>query len=219
MTIVHAVPEREQSQGEEIANSISHGIGLVAALVATPFLIMHAVQHGDTGFIVGASLFAATMVMLYLASTLYHALPQGKAKSVFKIIEHSAIFLLIAGTYTPFTLGVLHGAWGWTLLGIVWSLAAIGVVLKAFDKMHNPILSTSLYLLMGWLILIAIYPLYTRIPASGLLWLVAGGVAYTIGIFFFATDSRTRYGHFIWHLFVMAGTTCHYFAVLWYAAS
>lgn len=219
MTIVHAVPEREQSQGEEIANSISHGIGLVAALVATPFLIMHAVQHGDTGFIVGASLFAATMVMLYLASTLYHALPQGKAKSVFKIIEHSAIFLLIAGTYTPFTLGVLHGAWGWTLLGIVWSLAAIGVVLKAFDKMHNPILSTSLYLLMGWLILIAIYPLYTRIPASGLLWLVAGGVAYTIGVFFFATDSRIRYGHFIWHLFVMAGTTCHYFAVLWYAAS
>jgi hemolysin III len=219
VTIVHAVPEREQSQGEEIANSISHGIGLVAALVATPFLIMHAVQHGDTGFIVGASLFAATMVMLYLASTLYHALPQGKAKSVFKIIEHSAIFLLIAGTYTPFTLGVLHGAWGWTLLGIVWSLAAIGVALKAFDKMHNPFLSTSLYLLMGWLILIAIYPLYTRIPPSGLLWLVAGGVAYTIGIFFFATDSRIRYGHFIWHLFVMAGTTCHYFAVLWYAAS
>jgi len=218
VTIVRAAPEREQSRGEEIANSISHGIGVVAALVAAPFLIIHAMQHGDTGFIVGVSLFSATMVLLYLASTLYHALPQGKAKRVFKIIEHSAIFLLIAGTYAPFTLGVLRGPWGWTLFGIVWSLAAIGVTLKAVDKMHNPIISTSLYLLMGWLILIAIYPLYTRIPISGLLWLVAGGVAYTIGVFFFANDSRLRYGHFIWHIFVMVGTTCHYFAVLWYAA-
>ncbi len=219
MSILLAVPEREQSRGEEIANSISHGIGLVAALIATPFLIMHAVQYADTGFIVGASFFAATMVLLYLASTLYHALPRGKAKRVFKIIEHSAIYLLIAGTYTPFTLGVLRGPWGWTLFGIVWGLAAIGVTLKAFDKMHNPIISTGLYLLMGWLILIAIYPLYTRIPASGLLWLVAGGLAYTVGVFFFATDSRLRYGHFIWHLFVMMGTVCHYFAVLWYAAA
>ncbi|WP_430233247.1 PAQR family membrane homeostasis protein TrhA [Nitrosomonas communis] len=219
MKILLAEPEREQSQGEEIANSISHGIGLVSALVATPFLIMHAVQHPDTKFITGASLFMATMVLLYLASTLYHALPRGKAKRVFKTVEHCAIFLLIAGTYTPFTLGVLHGAWGWTLLGIVWSLAAIGVALKVSDKMHNPIISTSLYLLMGWLILIAIYPLYTRIPVSGLLWLVAGGIAYTVGVFFFVTDSRFRYGHFLWHLFVMVGTACHYFAVLWYAAS
>ena len=219
MKILLAEPEREQSQGEEIANSISHGIGLISALVATPFLIMHAVQHPDTNFIAGASLFMATMVLLYLASTLYHALPRGKAKRVFKIVEHCAIFLLIAGTYTPFTLGVLHGAWGWTLLGIVWSLAAIGVALKVSDKMHNPIISISLYLLMGWLILIAIYPLYTRIPISGLLWLVAGGIAYTVGVFFFVTDSRFRYGHFLWHLFVMVGTACHYFAVLWYAAS
>jgi hemolysin III len=184
VNILLAVPKREQSREEEIANSISHGIGLIAALAAAPFLVMHAVQHEDTGFIVGASLFAAAMVLLYLASTLYHALPQGKAKRVFKIVEHSAIFLLIAGTYTPFTLGVLRGAWGWTLLGIVWSFAAIGVALKVFDKMHNPIISISLYLLMGWLILIAIYPLYIRIPASGLLWLVAGGVTYTVGVFF-----------------------------------
>jgi hemolysin III len=212
------VPKREQSRGEEIANSISHGIGLVAALVATPFLIMHAIRRGDTGFIVGASIFAATMVLLYLASTLYHALPTGKAKRVFRVIEHSAIFLLIAGTYTPFTLGVLHGAWGWTLLGLVWGLAVAGVVLKAFNRLFHPIFSTGLYLLMGWLILIAINPLYARVPASGLLWLFAGGVAYTAGVAFFAADSRLRYGHFIWHLFVMAGTACHYFAVLWYAA-
>jgi hemolysin III len=213
-----AVPKREQSRGEEIANSISHGIGLVAALVATPFLIMHAVRRGDRGFIFGASLFAATMVLLYLASTLYHALPIGKAKRVFQVIEHSAIFLLIAGTYAPFTLGVLSGAWGWTLLGLVWGLAVAGVALKAFDRMSHTIVSTSLYLLMGWLILIAVNPLYARVPASGLLWLVAGGVAYTAGVAFFAADSRLRYGHFIWHLFVIAGTVCHYFAVLWYAA-
>lgn len=219
MKILLTVPEREQSVGEEIANSISHGVGLIMALVATPFLIMHAMQHADTALVVGASLFAATMVLLYLSSTLYHALPRGKAKRVFKIIEHSAIYLLIAGTYTPFTLGVLRGPWGWTLFGIIWGLAVIGVILKAFDKMHNPIISTSLYLLMGWLILIAVYPLYTRIPVSGLLWLVAGGLAYTIGVFFFATDSRLQYGHFIWHLFVMVGTACHYVAILWYAAS
>lgn len=218
MSISFAVPEREQSRGEEIANSISHGIGLVAALVATPFLVLQAVRRGDTGFIVGASVFAATMVLLYLASTLYHALPIGKAKRVFRVIEHSAIFLLIAGTYTPFTLGVLRGAWGWTLLGLVWGLAVAGVALKAFNRMSHPIISTSLYLLMGWLILIAVNPLYARVPASGLLWLVAGGVAYTAGVAFFAADSRLRYSHFIWHLFVMAGTACHYFAVFWYAA-
>lgn len=219
MNILLPVSEREQSREEEIANSVSHGIGLVAALVGTPFLIMRAAQYEDTGFIVGVSLFATTMILLYLASTLYHALPRGKGKRVFKMIEHSAIFLLIAGTYTPFSLGVLRGAWGWSLIGVIWSLAAIGVAMKASDKMHNPIISTSLYLLMGWLILVAIYPMYTRLPSSGLLWLVAGGVAYTIGVFFFATDSRLRYGHFIWHLFVMGGTTCHYFAVLWYGFS
>lgn len=211
-------PRREQSPGEEIANSVSHGIGLVAALGATPFLIVQAARQRDAGFMVGASLFAATMILLYLASTLYHALPTGKAKRVFRVIEHSAIFLLIAGTYTPFTLGVLRGPWGWTLFGLVWGLAVAGVVLKAGARMSHPIVSIGLYLLMGWLVVIAVKPLYAQVPTPGLLWLVAGGVAYTVGVAFFAVDSRLRYGHFIWHLFVMAGTTCHYFAVLWYAA-
>lgn len=213
-----AVPLREQSRGEEIANSISHGIGLIAALVATPFLVMDAARRGDAGYIIGVSIFAATMVLLYLSSTIYHALPTGKAKRVFRIIEHSAIFLLIAGTYTPFTLGVLRGAWGWTLFGLVWGIALIGVALKAFERMSHPVISTGLYLLMGWLIVIAADPMYERVPLSGLLWLVAGGVAYTAGVAFFVADSRLRYGHFIWHLFVMTGTACHYFAVLWYAA-
>jgi len=213
-----AGPKREQSQGEEIANSISHGIGLLATLGGTPFLIMHAARYGDAGFFVGTSLFSATIILLYLASTLYHALPMGKAKRVFRVIEHSAIFLLIAGTYTPFTLGVLSGAWGWTLFGVVWSLAAIGVALKVFNKASHPIVSTGLYLLMGWLIVIAVDPLFAKVPTSGLLWLIAGGLSYTAGVAFFATDSRLRYGHLIWHLFVIAGTVCHFFAVLWYAA-
>ncbi len=210
--------ERKQSRGEEIANSISHGTGLVAAIVATPFLILHAVRLGNARFIVGASIFAATMVLLYLASTLYHALRPGRTKHIFRIIEHSAIFLLIAGTYTPFTLGVLYGAWGWTLLGLVWGLAVIGVVLKVLNRLSHPIISTLLYLLMGWLILIAVDPLFTYVPVAGLIWLVAGGLAYTAGVAFFATDAHLHYGHFIWHLFVLTGTTCHYFAVLWYAA-
>lgn len=218
MSLLPAISPREQSRGEEIANSISHGLGLIAALIGTPFLIIQAARRGDAGFIVGASVFAVTMVLLYLASTLYHALPAGSAKRVFRVIEHSAIFLLIAGTYTPFTLGVLKGPWGWTLFGLVWALAAAGVAMKAFSRLAHPIVSTSLYLLMGWLVVIAANPLYERVPASGLFWLVAGGLAYTIGVAFFATDTRLRYGHFIWHVFVMAGTSCHFFAVLWYAA-
>lgn len=218
MRILTAGPEREQSRAEEFANSISHGIGLVVALVGTPYLIVQAARNGDAGFIVGASVFSATVILLYLASTLYHALPIGRAKRVFRVIEHSAIFLLIAGTYTPFTLGVLRGAWGWTLFGVVWGLAAIGVALKAFEKTSHPILSTGLYLLMGWVVVIAVDPLLARVPTAGLLWLVAGGLSYTAGVAFFATDSRLQYGHLVWHLFVMAGTVCHYFAVLWYGA-
>jgi hemolysin III len=211
-------PKYKQSQGEEIANGISHGIGLIAALAGTPFLIVHAVQLGDAGFIVGTSIFSASLVLLYLASTLYHAMPGGKVKRCFRVIEHSVIFMLIAGTYTPLTLGVLHGAFGWTLLGIIWGLAIAGMVLKAFFKTAHPILSTTLYLLMGWLLVIAVKPLVAGMPTAGLLWLIGGGLSYTFGVAFFATDSRVPYGHLIWHLFVIAGTTCHFFLILWYAA-
>lgn len=210
--------KREQSVGEETANAVSHGIGLIAALIGTPFLIQHALRAGDATFVVGVSIFCATMILLYLGSTIYHALPVGKAKRVFLTVEHSAIFLLIAGTYTPFTFGILKGAWGWTLFGIVWSLAVVGISLKIFEKQQHLILTTSLYLLMGWVILIAIEPLMANMPTAGLLWLLAGGLSYTVGVAFFATDSKLKYGHFIWHLFVIAGTSCHYFAVLWYAA-
>jgi len=164
-----AGPEREQSRGEEIANSISHGLGLLAVLVGSPFLIVQAALHGDAGFIAGTSIFLATAAILYLTSTLYHALPSGKAKRIFRVIEHSAIYLLIAGTYTPFTLGILRGAWGWTLFAVVWVLAAAGVAMKAFSRVSHPIFSTVLYLLMGWIVVIVIDPLLTRMPTAGLL--------------------------------------------------
>jgi hemolysin III len=207
-----------QSQGEEIANSISHGLGLVGALIGTPFLIIHAVRHGDAGFIVGTIVFAASMILLYLASTLYHAWPVGRVKHCFRILEHSAIFILIAGTYTPLTLGILRGAFGWTLFGMVWGLAIAGIALKSIYKASHPILSTALYLVMGWLAVMAVRPLLSSMPTAGLFLLIAGGLSYTVGVAFFATDSRISYGHLIWHLFVITGTTCHYFLVLWYAA-
>ena len=208
--------EREQSPGEEIANSISHGVGTLGALVAAVVLMMTVVQRGSAAGIVGASVFATTMVLVYLTSTLYHALSRNRAKRVFQILDHSAIFLLIAGTYTPFTLGVLQGAWGWTLLTLVWSLAVIGVVLTAVSRVRYPTLSTLVYLIMGWLFAVGVKPLWAHMAPWGLFWLGAGGVAYTGGIAFFAAD-RIRFGHLIWHLFVIAGTACHYIAVLRYA--
>jgi hemolysin III len=211
------VSERPQSPGEEIANSLSHGIGLAAALVGASFLIVAAIQQGSASFIVGASVFATTMVLVYLASTLYHALPQSRAKDVLLVCDHAAIFLLIAGTYTPFTLGVLRGAWGWTLFGLVWGLAVAGIAFKVVGGVARyPILSTGVYLDMGWLFLITAGPLWHRLPLAGLLWLLAGGVAYTVGVGFFVTE-RIRYNHFVWHLFVLAGTACHFVAVLRYA--
>jgi len=208
---------RPQSFGEEIANSLSHGVGLLAAVAAIPTLVASAVRRGSLAGIVGASVFAVTVVLLYLTSTLYHALPRSRAKRVFRVLDHSAIFLLIAGTYTPFTLGVLRGTWGWALLRLVWGLAILGVVLKAVGGVRYPRLSTCLYLGMGWLILLAVRPLWLRVPPAGLLWLLAGGIAYTAGVALFAAQ-RFRYTHFLWHLLLLAGSACHFIAVLWYSA-
>ena len=215
----HAITtHRSQSRGEEIANSVSHGMAVLAAAVGVPFLIVEAIAHESAAFVVGVSTFGASIILLYLASTIYHSLPAGKAKRVFRVLDHASIYLLIAGTYTPFTLGVLKGAWGWTLFGLVWALALMGVVLKSLGKASHPKFSTGLYLLMGWLVVIAIKPMLSQVPTAGLLWLLAGGLFYTLGVVFYATDGKLRYGHFIWHLFVLGGTACHYFAVLGYAA-
>lgn len=209
--------ERPQSLGEEIANSVSHGAALLAAIVAVPFLFA-ASRNLAAANIIGVSVFATTLVLLYLTSTLYHALPAGRAKRVFLKLDHGAIYVFIAGSYTPFTLGALGGAWGWTLFALVWSLAALGVTLKAFDRLSHPWLSTGLYLTMGWLVLIAVVPLIERVPTSGVALLVAGGLAYTVGVVFFMLDSQIRYAHAVWHGFVVAGTSCHFTAVLNYAA-
>jgi len=203
--------KRQQSLGEEIANSVSHGVALVAAVVSVPFLVMSA-RHQS------AASFVGTMVLLYLASTLYHAMPTGRAKRVFLKLDHGAIYLFIAGTYTPFALGALSGAWGWSLFGVVWLLAAIGITLKALDRLNHPWLSTGLYLAMGWLVVVAAVPLLERVPLHGVMWLVAGGVAYTVGVIFFVFDSRIRYSHAVWHGFVAMGTACHFVAVQSYAA-
>lgn len=208
---------RPQSLGEEIANSVSHGAAFIAAVASVPFLIASA-RHQNSASFVGAIVFAATMVLLYLASTLYHAMPEGRAKRVFCKLDHGAIFLFIAGTYTPFALGALNGAWGWSLFGVVWSLAAIGITLKVFDRLSHPWLSTGLYLAMGWLVVVAAVPLLDRVPMQGVAWLVAGGLAYTVGVIFFVLDSRIRYSHAVWHGFVALGTVCHFVAVQSYAA-
>ena len=205
---------RPQSLGEEIANSVSHGVGMLAALAAAPVLVHDAARKGGAAALVGVSVFAATTVLLYFASTVYHALPRNRFKQLFQILDHGAIFLLIAGTYTPFALGVLYGPWGWTLLGLVWGLALGGILLKAICGTAHPRLSAVLYLAMGWLVVIAVKPLWLHMPGWGLFWLLAGGIAYTVGVAFFVVDGKVRYAHFVWHLFVLAGTASHFVAVM-----
>ena len=209
--------ERPQSLGEEIANSVSHGVGLLLALIALPVLIESALTRGDITGVAAATVFAITLVLLYSTSMLFHAFRHGRAKRVFQVLDHSAIYLLIAGTYTPFTLGVLHGTWGWILFGLVWSMALVGTLLKAVGGIKYNTLSTFVYLAMGWVVVIAADKVWALVPGWGIFWLFAGGVAYSLGAVFFLAE-RIRYFHFVWHLFVVAGSACHFIAVLWYAA-
>lgn len=212
----HPTSAQSISLQNEMANSISHGLALLLAFAMVPVLVLSAVRMGSIHFAIGVSVFGGTVVLLYLASTLYHSLTHERAKHFFRLFDHSSIFLLIAGTYTPFALGVLRGPWGWTLLTIVWVLAVIGIVTKAVLGLRHSWISMTLYLLMGWLAVVAVKPIFLLVPLPGILLILAGGLAYTGGLAFLASR-RMRYGHFIWHLFVVAGTTCHFFAVLWYA--
>jgi len=207
------------SKAEEIANSISHGLAaFIAAAMAVPILVIYSTQQGSIWTIVGASVFGGITILLYLVSTIYHALPKSRIKNVFQVLDHGAIFLMIAGTYTPFALGVLRGPWGWSILTVIWTLALAGIVLHTKQWLGYPKLSTFMYLAMGWISLLAIKPLYLMVPVPGLLWIIAGGFFYTVGVIFFKAE-KIRYHHLIWHLFVIAGTTCHFFAVLWYSGS
>lgn len=208
--------ERDQSPGEEIANSVSHALGAVVAVIAAVALVNAAVERGTRSEIIGSATFAVTMVVVYVTSTIYHGLPRNRAKKVFKVLDHSAIFLLIAGTYTPFTLGVMRGTLGWILLVTVWSLAVLGIVFTAVSRLRYPTICTLIYVAMGWLMVIGIKPMWAHMSPSGLVWLGAGGMAYTGGIVFFAVD-RVRFGHLLWHLCVIAGTACHYIAVYRYS--
>jgi len=208
-------PERVQTLGEEIANSVTHGIAALAFAATIPFLIVAALPGGAPS-IVGSAVFGASLVLLYSSSAIYHSLARNRAKRVFRVIDHSAIFVLIAGTYTPFTLGVLRGAWGWTLFGVVWALAAAGIALTASLGIRFPRASTVVYIGMGWLIVVAAKPLMAHLPTAGLAWLAAGGLSYTGGAAIYAW-SRPRYQHTIWHFFVLAGSVCHWIAVAGYA--
>jgi len=200
--------------GEEIANSITHGIGALLSIAGMVVLVIVAAVRGTAWHIVGAAVFGGSLILLYLCSTLYHALPGKRVKRVFKILDHSAIYILIAGTYTPFAIISLRGSWGWSLLAIIWTLAITGVVFKSVLVHRLRRLSTVIYVLMGWLALVAIRPLLQVLPWHGFVWLLAGGLAYTAGVIFYS--SRYRYSHAIWHLFVLAGSVCHYCAVYLY---
>ena len=211
----HTTPDdsKSYSVGEEIANSITHGIGTALSVIGGIALIVFAALYGDIWRLVSFSIYSVTLIILYLASTLYHSVRDPQLKKIFKILDHVCIYLLIAGTYTPFLLVSLRGPWGWTLLGVIWGLALIGIIFKTLSAQRFRRVLVLGYLLMGWLCVIAGHELLVRVPAGGLFWLALGGVLYTVGVLFYAWR-KLPYGHAIWHLFVLGGSLCHYLAVL-----
>lgn len=201
-----------EAPDEEFANALTHGIGLLGAIVGTVVLIVMAATRGDAWEIVGVSIFGASMVVLYAASTAYHAVSLPMLKAKLKVVDHAAIYLLIAGTYTPFMIDELRGGWGWSLFGVIWGLALVGVIVKLRWTGRFRLLSTLVYVAMGWMVLIAVKPMVSELTATTIGWLVAGGILYTAGTPFFHRE-QMRHSHAIWHLFVMAGTACHAVAV------
>jgi hemolysin III len=208
---------KSQTLGEEIANSVTHGLGAALAIAALVILVIIAALQGDAWRVVSLAIYGAALVILYLVSTLYHAFRGPRIKRLFRTLDHSAVFLLIAGTYTPITLVHLRGAWGWTLFGIIWGLAAGGIVAKVFLIGKLRVISVLLYIAMGWLVLIALDPILETVPRGLLAWLVAGGVSYTLGVAFYMAK-RLAYHHAVWHLFVLGGSVCHFIGMLLYVA-
>jgi len=203
----------ERLSSEEIANAITHGIGLLLSIGGGIILITLAARHASTREIISAAVFATTLVVMYVASTLYHAIPHPRAKRNLKVFDHCAIFLLIAGTYTPFTIVALKGTLGWSLFGIVWGLAVLGIVFKLFFTGKMRLLSTITYVLMGWIAIVAVVPISRALQPAALYWLIAGGIAYTAGTLFYH-NQRIPYSHAIWHVFVLAGSVSHFIAIL-----
>ncbi|QQP95890.1 PAQR family membrane homeostasis protein TrhA [Lysobacter enzymogenes] len=213
MTAAHAPAHGDHSIREEIANALTHGLGATAALAGGSVMITLAALYGDGWQLGSAIVFGISLLLLYIASTLYHAIQHPVAKGRLKVFDHCAIYLLIAGTYTPFTLIGLRGSWGWGLFAAIWGLAAAGIVFKLFYTGRFKLLSTAIYIAMGWLVLVAIKPLLNALDAWTLGWLLAGGLCYTLGTVFYHRP-QLRYSHAIWHLFVIGGSVCHYVAVL-----
>lgn len=203
------------ARAEEWANSITHGIGLLLSIVGLVVLLVFAVAQGEISVIVGSSIFGGTLVLMYTASTLYHSFRTPRIKHILRVVDHIAIYLFIAGSYTPFVLLYFDGGWPWTLLCLEWGIALAGTVFKLFFIGRFPALSTIIYLAMGWLIVLAIKPLIAAAPLGCLAWITAGGLCYTAGVAFFVWD-RLPFNHAIWHLFVLAGSLCHYFALVLY---
>jgi hemolysin III len=199
---------------EELANAVTHGVGLVFSIIGFVILLVLALMHGGPWQIAGCAIYGVTLVSLYAASTLYHSVSSPRLKRALLIFDHCAIYLLIAGTYTPFLLVNLHGPWGWSLFGVMWGLALAGVLFKLWFVDHFPIMSTSFYVLMSWVGIVAFRPVLAHIPVTGLLWLAIGGLMYMLGVVFYAIR-RIPFNHVIWHLFVMAGSSCHYVAILY----
>jgi hemolysin III len=203
------------SIGEEIGNAVSHGIGALLAVAGLVVMVVYAALYGTAWHVVSTAIYGATLVLLYLASTLYHGLTHARAKRIFKILDHAGVYLLIAGTYTPFTLVTLRGAWGWSLFGTVWGLALLGIVFEAFWVYRPKWASVVVYVAMGWIIVIAARPLFASLPAPALWLLFAGGLSYTGGTAFYVLK-RVRYMHMVWHLWVLGGSICHFLAVIFY---
>lgn len=201
----------------EFFNSISHLVGAVAALVGLIIVVVVAAQQGDPWKIVSLSIYGATLFLLYTFSTLYHSL-RGRAKRIFRKLDHLSIYFLIAGTYTPFTLVTLRGVWGWTIFGVIWGLVVVGIILEALPQKGNRICSIVVYILMGWFALIALKPLLQALPTGGFIGLLLGGLFYTSGLAFYLLDEKVRHFHGVWHLFVLAGSVSHYLTILLYVA-
>lgn len=206
---------KSYSAMEEVAHALTHGIGAALSIGGLVIMLLWSVTYGDAWHVVAASIYGASLILLYTASTLYHAFPWPRIKYFFQQLDHAAIFVLIAGTYTPFALINLRGAWGWTLLGVAWGIAIFGVIFELAVKERKKVISLSLYLGMGWMALIAIKPMLENVDTSGLLLLLAGGLCYTVGVIFYVWKSLP-YHHAIWHLFVLAGSIFHFFSIFYY---
>ncbi len=204
---------REQSLGEEIANSITHGIGAALSIAALVLLVVFASKYGDAWRVVSFSIYGSTLFILYLSSTLYHSFTNSRLKRFFKILDHSSIYLLIAGTYTPITLVSMRGPWGWTIFGLIWAMAIGGIIAKIFLIDRYKVVSALLYVAMGWLVVLAYKPMLQMVPQGLFIWLLIGGICYTFGLVFYAIK-KVPYFHFIWHLFVLAGSITHFFGIL-----